>query len=188
MFNRFLHQQISKFERAYDYDMSYGHEMLDISRKAFLSFSRIMGMSQYCEDAPPALYHAAKIAAVLSEDCGPCTQLLTGMAERAGVEPAILRAVVAGDEASMGEQARLGWRYAVAVLAHDPEADSLRSQIEQQWGPRAVVSLALAIASARVYPTLKYALGHGQSCTRVRAGGIDVIPHKPVTRLEPASA
>jgi alkylhydroperoxidase family enzyme len=188
MLNRFLHGQIRKFERNFDYDMSYGHEMLDISRKAFLSFAKINAMSGYCEDAPPALYHAAKITAMLNEDCGPCTQLVTRMAESAGVEPAVLRAVLAGDAANMSEQARLGWRYATAVLAHDPEADSLRVQIEQQWGPRAVVSLALAIASARVYPTLKYALGHGQSCSRVRAGGVDVVPRKPGVQAEPALA
>jgi hypothetical protein len=88
----------------------------------------------------------------------------------------------------MGDEAALGWRYACAVLAHDPEADTLRMQIEKLWGPTAVVSLAMAIASARVFPTIKYALGHGHACSRVRAGGVDAIPRKPSLHTEPAAA
>jgi hypothetical protein len=36
------------------------------------------------------------------------------------------------------------------------------------------VSLAFALTSARFYPTLKYALGYGQTCTRVSVGGAPV--------------
>ena len=36
-----------------------------------------------------------------------------------------------------------------------------------------MVTLAFAIASTRVFPTLKYALGHGHVCTRVRVAGRD---------------
>lgn len=187
MINRILHNRLRRFESEFDYDMSYGHELLDISRKAFLRFSRIMGMTTYREDAPAELYYAAQITAVLSEDCGPCVQLTVTMAERAGVSPIVLRAVIEGDEQAMGEEAALGWRFACAVLAHDPKADHWRSQIRQRWGAKAVVSLAMAIAGTRVYPAMKYALGHGQACTRVRAGGVDAVPRKPA-HLRPAAA
>ena len=36
---------------------------------------------------------------------------------------------------------------------------------------RALVSLAFAVTGARIFPTLKYALGHGRACTRVIVGG-----------------
>jgi hypothetical protein len=45
----------------------------------------------------------------------------------------------------------------------------------KRWGRRAVVSLAFAITAARVYPTVKYALGHGKACTRVVVGGAPVL-------------
>jgi hypothetical protein len=38
-----------------------------------------------------------------------------------------------------------------------------------------LVSLSFAMLSARMYPTLKYALGYGKSCTRLTIGG-DVLP------------
>ena len=35
------------------------------------------------------------------------------------------------------------------------------------------MSLAYAILSGRAYPTLKYALGYGKACVRVRVAGED---------------
>ena len=34
-----------------------------------------------------------------------------------------------------------------------------------------IVSLAFGITTARVFPTLKYALGYGRTCTQVRVAG-----------------
>jgi hypothetical protein len=54
-------------------------------------------------------------------------------------------------------------------------ADELRAQIVERWSPRALVSLAFAITAARMYPTMKYALGHGRACQRISVGGA-VVP------------
>jgi hypothetical protein len=75
----------------------------------------------------------------------------------------------------MPPDAALGYSFARAVLARDlAESDRLRAQLETRWGPRAVVSLALAIASSRVFPAVKYALGHGRACSKIRVEGVDV--------------
>ena len=47
--------------------------------------------------------------------------------------------------------------------------------IVKRWGRRALVSLAFAITAARIYPTVKYALGHGKACMRVVVGGTPVM-------------
>jgi hypothetical protein len=39
------------------------------------------------------------------------------------------------------------------------------------WGQRGLTSLALAITAAHLYPTMKYALGHGHACRRLTIGG-----------------
>jgi hypothetical protein len=62
-----------------------------------------------------------------------------------------------------------------ATLAHDAVADEYREAILKRWGPRALVSLAFPITAARIYPTAKYALGHGKACTRVVVGGTTVM-------------
>ena len=35
--------------------------------------------------------------------------------------------------------------------------------------------MAFAITAARIYPTVKYALGHGKACMRVVVGGTPVM-------------
>jgi hypothetical protein len=40
------------------------------------------------------------------------------------------------------------------------------------------VALALALTTARMYPTVKYALGHGKNCSRVMVAG-DAAPFHP---------
>jgi len=168
-----MRRRLAAFERDWDYDTSYLRDILSASPLALVRFARIQAMARHREDLPREAWHAAKIAATLAEDCGPCTQLAVTMAEREGVAPAVLRGVLSGDAQAMGHDAALGFRFARAVLARDPQADDLREGIARRWGMRAVVSLAFAVASARVFPTVKYALGHGRACVRVRVGGAD---------------
>jgi hypothetical protein len=170
-----VRRRIAAFERAFDYDMSYAREMYDASPRAFFRFSKILGISNHREDVPKEAWYAAKLAATLTEDCGPCTQLVVKMAEREGVSAAAIRGALTGNEGSMPPDAALGFRFAQAVLRRDiAESDRLRREVVSRWGKRAVVSLALTIASARVYPSVKYALGHGHACTKVSLAGAEI--------------
>ena len=65
----------------------------------------------------------------------------------------------------------LAYRFAQASLAHDAAANELRSEIVRRWGEQGLISLAFALASVRVFPTVKYALGHGHACSRVTVAG-----------------
>jgi hypothetical protein len=171
MIKWFLSRWIDKFERTWSYDAGYLRDVLDADPRALMAFGKMTGIGAYRKDVPPAVYCAAGIVAVMSEDCGPCTQLAIDMAQRAGVDPAILRAVVARDLKGMPDDVALAVRFAEASLRHAPEADDLRTEVVRRFGKRGLVSLAFAITAARLYPTLKYALGHGRACTRVTVGG-----------------
>ena len=171
MIKWFLRRWITTFEQTWNYDAAYMHEVLDADPKALLAFSKVAGVSRYRKDVPPAAYFAAAITGTMAEDCGPCTQLTIDMAARAGVAPSVLRAVVARDFAALPADAALGARFADATLRHAAEADGLRDEVVRRWGKRALVSLAFAVTGARIFPTLKYALGHGRACTRVIVGG-----------------
>ena len=123
--------------------------------------------------APPAALAAASLVGTLAEDCGPCVQISADMAVAEGVAPGVVRAIVAGDEAGMGETAGLAWRFACASLGRDMEvADPLRDEIVRRWGERALAAIALQLTTARMYPTLKYALGYGKACSKVVVGGV----------------
>ncbi|WP_332771853.1 hypothetical protein [Phenylobacterium sp.] len=171
MLKTFLTRQIDKIERTWGYDASYMRHVLRASPATFLKFGFLTQLVDR-KAAPAAALAAAGIAGTLAEDCGPCTQISVDMAAAGGVKPQVLRAILAGDEAAMGEDAALGWRFAQASLARDMEAaDPLRDEIVRRWGDRGLVAASMAITTARMYPTLKYALGYGKACSRVTVAG-----------------
>jgi hypothetical protein len=174
MLKRFLRSRLFKYERDLGYDTSYLREVLDADTRAFLALARLQGMSNYRRDLPLDVWYAAMIVGAMAEDCGPCTQLVVTRAERAGVDADTLRAIVRGDLDAMPAPVALGVRFARAALAHTPEADALREAIVRAHGPRGLVSISFALTTARLYPTLKYALGHGRACQRVLVAGAPV--------------
>lgn len=172
------------FERRWGYDTSYMRALLDRGIGALRPLMGLQRLSTYRKGIPLAPWFAAKIAAARAEDCGPCVQLVVTMAERAGMDARVLRAIVAHDIETMPDDVRLAVRFTDASLARTPETDTLRAEIVARWGEDAVISLAYAILSGRAYPTLKYALGYGKTCARVTVAGKDA----PVAALERAAA
>ena len=170
-----LQRAIDKFERDWKYDASYMRDMIDASPRAAWLFSRAAALGKFRRDIPLDPWFAAGITAVRHEDCGPCTQLGVAMAERAGVSPTVLRAVLADDPDAMPQDVALAWKFTRATLAHDAAADEYREAIVKRWGRLALVSLAFAITASRIYPTVKYALGHGKACMRVVVAGTPVL-------------
>jgi hypothetical protein len=181
MLTWFMKRRLDAFERNTGYDVTYVREMLDADVKAVMALFKVQGLARYRKDVPREPWYAAALVGVLAEDCGPCTQLGITMAEREGVNPDTLRAIVAGDLRAMPDDVVVAYRFAKASLAHNPAADELRSEVVERWGQRGLISLSFALASSRIYPTVKYALGHGKSCTRLTVGG------KPLPVLKEAA-
>ena len=161
---------ITRLETRWAYDAGYARLLNRVSPWTFLKFSVATQMADR-KAAPSAALAAAGLVGTLAEDCGPCTQISIDLASAGGVPTPVLRAILAGDEAGMGEAAALAYRFAMAVLAHSPEADGMREEIVRRWGERGLAAIALTITAARVYPTLKYGLGFGKTCVKVRVGG-----------------
>ncbi len=166
-----LRRRIDAFEKEYDYDASHLRDILNTSVRATLKLGRVMGFATYREDVPLEACFAAGLAGILAKDCGPCTQLAVTMAEREGVAPATIKSILSGDESTMPPDAALGYRFAQAALRHDRAADALRDEIITRWGRRALISLAFAVTASRIFPTLKYTLGYGKSCSLIRVAG-----------------
>jgi hypothetical protein len=172
MLKAYFSRYLDKFERQWSYDASYLREVLAASPASFLKF---MFGSQAADRkaAPGEAIAAAGLAGTMAEDCGPCTQIGVDMATAQGLDPKVLRAILAGDEAAMGETAALAWRFARASLARDMAAcDPLRDEIVRRWGQEALVAISLTLMASRMYPTLKYALGHGKACSKVVVAGV----------------
>lgn len=174
---------ISGFERRWGYDAGYMRRILGGSPWSFATFS-LLPLVVDRRAAPVEALAAAGIVGTLAEDCGPCTQISVDMALASGARPEVLRALLAGDEAAMGRDARLAWRFARASLARDlGAADELRDGVVRRWGERGLVAISLSLMTARMYPTVKYALGYGQACSKVVVDG----EAAPVARLARAA-
>ncbi|HEY3800647.1 MAG TPA: hypothetical protein VGL58_20020 [Caulobacteraceae bacterium] len=173
MLKALLHSYIrGKLERPFGYDATYLHEIVDADPITFAKFGVVTGLTNH-KAGPGEAITAAGLVGTLHEDCGPCTQIGVDMALAAGARPQVLRAILAGDEAAMGEKAALGYRFAKASLARDLDAaDAARSEILRLWGRKALIAMAMSLTTARMYPTLKYALGHGVTCSKVVVAGV----------------
>ena len=175
MLKWFIRRRLAAFEKKFGYDASYMHELLNEDLGAFLAFAKITGMGNYHKGAPAAAIFAAKLVGTMAEDCGPCTQLNVTMALQAGVDGKQLAAVLARDDDAMSPDVALAVTFARAALAHDPEADVHREEVVKRWGKEGLYSLTFGLTAARVYPTVKYALGYGKACQRI------VVEGKPIS-------
>jgi hypothetical protein len=84
-----------------------------------------------------------------------------------GMDPEAIRAVLRGDPERMPASVSLVVRFAKGVLAMDGSEESVRTEIATQFGPTVLTELSLAIATARVFPTVKRGLGFARSCSVV---------------------
>src|SRR5215468_9043609 len=157
-----IKRKLTKFAEEFDYDTSYAQEIMAGGLGALWKFSQAAKLSDYRAGVPMEAWYAAKLATIFAEDCGPCTQLVVKMAERDGVRAETLRAVLAGEGYKLEADTALAYQFARAVAERDLQtSDELRKAVVKRWGQRGLVSLALTMTGTRIYPHVKYALGHG---------------------------
>jgi hypothetical protein len=159
-------ENIKAFGQHYNYDVSYLEELMDASPGAFLAFEGAMGVGRYQKAAPKDLLFIAKITATRAEDCGPCTALGLKMAKEAGIPDAVVRGALKNGKGLSPEQLDV-YHYARAVAANEVMDPELLPRLEKRWGREVLAELAVAIVGACVYPTMKRALGHAQSCALI---------------------
>lgn len=176
MLSWFIGRKLDAFERAYAYDMSYAREILAESPKALLTWLRATQLTTWHEGVPKDVWYAARLTVLLEEDCGPCTQLLVTMAERDGVDPFILQALIERRYGALDEGLAIAARFGAAVARAEPEAAALRERLVELYGRRTLIALGFGIVASRLYPTLKRALGYDRECRRVVIAGKGVAP------------
>jgi hypothetical protein len=58
-------------------------------------------------------------------------------------------------------------------------SEAARDEVVRRWGQGGLIALSLALTTARMYPTLKYAMGHGKACSEVVAAGVAATFERP---------
>ena len=167
MFTYLCEKVLQGMSKRYDYDVGYMQDMLRFDKLAFTKFMMFQPLASHQGGVPQAELFAAKLRAIIWEDCGPCTQLVVNLALEANVDKEIIRAVIERDVNQLSSNIALVVEFTELALAHHPRTIELREKIVELWGEKGLIALGLAISSMRVYPTLKYSLGYGDACAKI---------------------
>src|SRR5262249_60693866 len=93
MLRWFLQRQVAAFERTWNYDASYMHEVIDVDPRAMLAFGKLQAISGYRKGLPPAAYFAAGIVGGMAQGLVPCTRGAPQIGHPGGGEPAVVVAL-----------------------------------------------------------------------------------------------
>jgi len=164
MFDSLMERMIKKAERDLGESADWMRDIRRSSPAGFRKFLMFMPLSGHGQAATPDLLHAARMVAAQIEDCGPCLNTTIRYARKADVDEGVITDVVQQKWDALSPDIDLVCRYARAVVLNSPDALDLVDTVRHRFGDRVLTELALAIAAVRVFPTVKRALGHAQSC------------------------
>lgn len=157
---------IARQERALGADLDYLRSIADASTAALAKFALAMPATRHRDVIPTTLWHLARLAATRVQDCGTCVQIVVNAARADGVPAAALQSALDEDGRLTADE-RLVMRYAEAVAARSDDAPEVVEAVREQFGDDGLVELALAVATAQLFPILKRGLGQAVACARV---------------------
>jgi alkylhydroperoxidase family enzyme len=167
MLRRFILGRIAAAEKELGASLEYCRYIVRVSLRASFKFAKFLSVDEYRRVLPPGPCYVARIVAVRDEDCGSCVQIAVNQAKKAGMPAEVLHAVLDGRPQDLNEELSDAYRFAEAVVTQNGEEDALRERIRLKYGDEGLIEMALAIASCRVFPITKRALGYAVSCSAV---------------------
>lgn len=146
----------------------YITELGEATFSGFIKFVLFLPLAGHRGRTEGTLLHVARLVTFRHEDCESCLQGAINVALDEGVEPSSVAAVLGGDHSTMPPAVSFIVRFTEGVLAMDGSECEPRQEILDRYGITTLAEVSLAIASARVFPTIKRGLGHSVSCATVK--------------------
>jgi hypothetical protein len=159
-----IHRKLNAEEKKLGVPVDYLRHVVDVSPGAFLRFCSILPFANSRKALPKDAWFVAQIVALQHEDCGPCLQITVNLARQAGVDAALLRAVLDGNGHEISPELVDVIEFTRSVNAGIDDG-SLRETLRKRYGERGLIELAYAIASSRIPPTVKRVLGYAKNCS-----------------------
>ena len=167
MLRSLILRKLGAEERRMGVSVDYLRHILGTSLGSFLVFTKILPISNHRKALPVDAYHVARLVATRDEDCGTCVQIEVNLAKADGVAVEILEAVTERRPDDLRADLATVYRFAEEVVTASYAEGELRERVRAAYGEKALVEMAMAIASARFFPVTKRALGYATSCSRV---------------------
>ena len=89
--------------------------------------------------------------------------MVVNLARKDGVSRVLVNSVMHDQPERLSDELADVYHFTQSVLRQTDDG-ALRETLRSRYGEQGLVELALAIATARIIPTTKRALGYGQSC------------------------
>ena len=162
--NALVERIIQNQEETLGAPLDYLRSVAGTSPSAFVKLGAAAPLTQHRRHAPPSVWHLARLAATRVQDCGTCVQIVVNQARADGVAAATLRAALDGGD--LGPDEHVALRYGEAVAARRDAGGAVEAARER-FGEAILVELALAVATAQLFPVLKRGLGQDVACALV---------------------
>jgi alkylhydroperoxidase family enzyme len=160
--------RIATEERRLGMPLDYVKYIVRTSLAAFFRYTLFLPMSRYRHRLPADAFYVARLIATAREDCGSCVQIVVNLARKSGVRAEVLEAVLANRIEPLTDDLQDVFRFTHSVLDANYDEADLRQRLQSRYGEEAMIELAFAIATARVFPVTKRALGYAVSCSSMR--------------------
>ena len=139
--------------------LDYQRDMAEASPGSALRLQEIGRLVRENQSVPEPVAMMAALGATTAEDCGDCVQIYVNLALRAGIDKAMVKAALEHRYSDLPTDLKLGFCFGRVVSENDPMLLEKGQALEARFGRKALVDLALVVALARFYPTVKRALG-----------------------------
>src|SRR5580692_5066350 len=153
-----INRKLDSEEKKLGESVDYIRHIVDVSPGAFFRFASILTFANSRKTLSKDAWFVAQLVALQHEDCGTCLQI--------GVNLALIRAVLNGGDDVPPEMADV-IRFTRSVVTASDDDETLRETLRERYGERGLIELSYAIASSRIPPTVKRALGYAKSCSLV---------------------
>ncbi|MDQ7249283.1 carboxymuconolactone decarboxylase family protein [Dongia sedimenti] len=148
--------------------LDYQRDMAEASPGSALRLQEIGRLVRENQSVPEPVAMMAALGATTAEDCGDCVQIYVNLALKAGVDKAMVKAALEHRYSDLPTDLKLGFCFGRTVSENDPMLLEKGQALEARFGRKALVDLALVVALARFYPTVKRALGHSRTCAEAK--------------------
>ena len=154
-------------ERELGVALDYQRDMATAAPGSALRLTEIGRLARENQSVPGPVVAMAGLGAVVAEDCGECVQIYVNLAAKAGIDRRHIKAALDHRLTDLPPDLKLGFCFGRVVSENDPMLLEKGAAVEARFGRKALVDLAMAVALARFYPTVKRALGHSRSCAAI---------------------
>jgi hypothetical protein len=145
--------------------LDYQRDMAAAAPGSSLRLLEIARLARQDQSVPPQVAAMAALGAMIAEDCGECLQIQVNLAAKAGIERRHIKAALDNKLTELPADLKLGFCFGRVVSENDPMLLEKGAAVEARFGRKALVDLAMAVALARFYPSVKRALGYSRSCS-----------------------